>query len=153
MQPSGVKSVKSRGRRGVKHGLRARRQQLRRAPPHADRVRRREPVVRFVGGLIGFRREYKVLAAERFYDPAEIEWFGVGGAAPDWQGSKNQIGCLIKELSDGEYLPLLCLLFNAAHQSGSFVLPSSARGEWGLAVDTSRPAPADLPQIGARPVA
>jgi len=110
-------------------------------------------LVRFVGGLIGFRREYKVLAAERFYDPAEIEWFGVGGAAPDWQGSKNQIGCLIKELSDGEYLPLLCLLFNAAHQSGSFVLPSSARGEWGLAVDTSRPAPADLPQIGARPVA
>jgi isoamylase len=109
-------------------------------------------LMRFVSRLIAFRKTHKVLAADRFYSEKEIEWLGAEGMTPDWHGHDNQFGCVINEPSDDGYLPSLCFLFNATLELRRFTVPSSAGGEWHIAVDTSQVSPADFPEVDSRPI-
>jgi glycogen operon protein len=102
-------------------------------------------LVRFVRGLIAFRRAHPVLAAERFYTADEITWLGPAGEAPDWHGPRNRIGCVIRE-GDGA---ALCLLFNGSHEPCAFALPPGTWADWMVAVDTAVPPPFDIADPGS----
>ena len=103
-------------------------------------------LIRFVSGLIAFRKEHPVLSAERFYSEREITWLGADGQPPDWQGPDNRIGCLIAGTEE-QLGPLpLALLFNAGLRPCRFGLPPQSGGHWRVAVDTSRSSPDDLPE-------
>lgn len=97
-------------------------------------------LVRFVQKLIELRKAHPVLRAERFYSAAEIEWLGPSGAAPDWEGRDNCLGCLIR--SNGGRL---ALLFNATEEACVFNLQAPGSLTWRVRIDTSRAAPADAP--------
>ena len=101
-------------------------------------------LVHFVSNLIAFRRAHPVLAAERFYGAAEIEWFGADSTPPDWDGVRGLLGCVIHEEND----TALCLLFNATRETSRFTLPLSPTNSWYVAIDTSKQAPEDAPNGG-----
>jgi isoamylase len=105
-------------------------------------------LVRFVRMLIALRRAHPVLTAERFYDPADIDWFGADGRAPDWDGPDNRLGCLIREAAGGA----LCLLFNATRETCRFTLPPLRDRSWRIAIDTASEPPDDAPETGAGPM-
>ncbi|WP_204623620.1 glycogen debranching protein [Crenalkalicoccus roseus] len=110
-------------------------------------VSRHAGLVRFVRRLIAFRRAHPVLSAERFYDAAEIAWFGPDGAEPDWHGAENRLGCMIRE--EGAVPGALCLLFNASrHAPARFLPPPPPAGAWRIAFDTAAAAPDDAADPG-----
>ena len=92
-------------------------------------------------GLIALRKAHPVLSGETFYSNADISWFDHEGLPPDWHGSHNRLGSLIREEGSGGRL---YLLFNAALAPCRFALPSVAGG-WRMLVDTSQSSPDDLP--------
>ena len=110
-----------------------------------DLAVRNVDLIRFVKGLIALRKAHPVLSGEAFYSNEEISWFGPEGLPPDWHGSHNRLGSLIREGGGTR----ICLLFNAARASCRFALPSIAGG-WRMLVDTSQSSPDDLP---TRPLA
>ena len=97
-------------------------------------------LVRFVQRLIALRKTHGVLRAERFYASKEIEWVGAFGQAPDWQGSRNRVGCVVK--SDAA---TLALLFNADPTPCIFTLPGERMRIWRVCIDTARDAPDGAP--------
>ncbi|GIK80610.1 MAG: glycogen operon protein GlgX homolog [Alphaproteobacteria bacterium] len=109
-------------------------------------------LVRFVWGLIAFRKAHPVLSASAFYRDGEIAWIGADGAAPEWHGWENRIGCAIAENS-GSREGGICLLFNASLRPCRFLLPPAPCGQWRVIADTSRDAPDDLPEVGRQPTA
>jgi isoamylase len=109
-------------------------------------VARNAALVRFVSRLGSLRRAHPVLATDRFYTSAEIQWLGTDGFAPGWDGHHNRVGCMIREQEGGA----LCLLFNATTDTVRFALPSPPSGRWRIALDTSRAAPDDAPGEPAR---
>lgn len=109
-------------------------------------------LIRFVSGLIAFRKAHPVLSAERFYSEREITWLSADGQPPDWQGPNNRIGCLISDAEEPHGQLPLALLFNAGLEPCRFGLPTRLDGHWRIAVDTSRSSPDDLPERESRPV-
>jgi len=108
-----------------------------------------DEIHRFTRGIIAFRRAHSVLRTEAFYTDADIQWFGPQGTAPNWADPQQKsFACLIGGRSE----PDLFVLFNAGTQPVDFSLPALAGNKiWRLAVDTSRPAPADLYEAGQEP--
>lgn len=104
---------------------------------------RNADLIRFVKGLIALRKAHPVLSAESFYSNDDISWLGPEGQPPDWHGTSNRLGCVIRENSADAKL---CLLFNASFVACRFALPSTAGG-WRMLVDTSQSPPDDLPTI------
>jgi isoamylase len=104
---------------------------------------------RFTQGMIAFRRAHSVLRSEVFYTDADIKWFGPYGSAPNWADRQQKsFACLILGRSE----PDLFLMFNADTQPIEFVLPAEGENRiWHLAVNTARPAPEDLYEIGHEP--
>jgi isoamylase len=96
-------------------------------------------LVRFVIGLIAFRKAHPVLSAERFYTDAEIQWLGADGGPPQWHGRNNCIGCVLLDRENGPNARL-CLLFNAALTPTRFLLPPPSAGAWRVTVDTAHEA-------------
>ncbi|MER3447996.1 MAG: glycogen debranching enzyme GlgX [Candidatus Dadabacteria bacterium] len=113
-------------------------------------LRKHQEIYRFTRGMIAFRRAHPVLSKEQFYTDAEINWFNVDGALPNWFDPKaNQLACMIYEGEHGA----LYLMFNANTDAVDFVLPSApSEGRWHLAVDTYRETPEDLSIEGEEPL-
>lgn len=93
---------------------------------------------RFVRSLIALRLRFPVLCAERFYTSEEIRWFGPDLSAPDWDGPRGLLGCMIH--ADWNAGEALCLLFNATSEAVDFRLPDPPpRQDWKLLLDTAHP--------------
>ena len=90
-------------------------------------------LVQFVRRLIALRNAHSVLRAETFYTDGEVSWFGPAGNAPDWQGSDNRFGCLVRDRDAA-----LCLLFNAAPVRCRFIMPAPPGSGWQVVIDTSK---------------
>ena len=97
-------------------------------------------LVRFVRGLIAFRRRNPVLSVDAFYSDNQIAWFGPSGRSPDWDGPTRSLGCLVQSqlpvgtpVQDGA----ICLLFNAGVAAVEFKLPPPPRTDWRVVFDTS----------------
>ena len=99
---------------------------------------RNAELVRFVRRLIALRTAPPILRAETFYSDADVDWFGPEGGPPDWHGSDNRLGCVVRDSN-----AFLCLLFNAARDPCRFVMPTVGDGQWQVAIDTSKAAPID----------
>jgi glycogen operon protein len=78
--------------------------------------------------MIRLRRRFPFLAEERFYSAADVTWFGLDGAQPDWNSPARTLGC---HLHPEGYQDELCLLFNAEPQTAVFSLPPPLRGAAG----------------------
>jgi isoamylase len=104
-----------------------------------SRLRRYPDIHRFVRRVAALRRAYPVLARERFYTPAEINWFAPTLTTPDWSDPRAKaLGCLIR--AGGR--DALYLMFNAHDKPVSFAVPTAPdRGRWQLAIDTSQELP------------
>lgn len=61
---------------------------------------------------------------------------GPAGNAPDWQGSDNRLGCLVRDSEAA-----LCLLFNAAPDRCRFIMPAPPGSGWQVVIDTSKEDP------------
>lgn len=109
-------------------------------------LQRHQEVFRFTREMIALRKRHAVLRQERFYTPAEIQWFNPGGEAPRWDGSDRVLGCIINATDSAE--PALCLLFNAERVEVEFVLPLPSGQPWRVAVDTARVPPEDISASG-----
>jgi isoamylase len=113
-------------------------------------VDRNAELLRFVRGLIAFRRRNPVLRADAFYTAEDLEWFGPAGRAPDWNGPTRALGCLIRPRLPAGMAAIqngaLCLLFNADEQAAVFPLP--AISGWRVAIDTGNAPPADIAAAG-----
>ena len=79
------------------------------------------------------RNAHPILCAATFYTDSEITWFGPAGGAPDWHGSDNRLGCLLRDRDTQ-----LCLLFNAARSPCCFAVPTLPRRGWQVVIDTSK---------------
>jgi glycogen operon protein len=103
----------------------------------------------FARGMNAFRRAHPVLRREAFYTDADIKWFAPSGAAPGWADpAQKSFACLFLGRPDAD----IFLMFNAGPEPVDFAIPAAhANAMWCLAVDTSRPAPADLYEAGDGP--
>jgi phosphoglucomutase len=73
-------------------------------------LEKNKEIHRFSRGMIAFRRAHPVSRKEDFYTDAEIKWFALNSATPDWEEQEqNSFACLIL----GQAEPDLFLLFNA----------------------------------------
>ena len=98
-------------------------------------------LIRFVRRLIELRKQHPALRADRFYTEQEIVWLGPAGAAPDWHGAGNQVGCMVVSRSER-----VVMLFNAATEACDFVLPS-VFGLCRTVIDTAAQPPNDAPDV------
>lgn len=97
---------------------------------------RHKDLVGFVSKLIALRKAHPVLSTDRFYTSEEIAWLGPNGGPVNWDGTDNQVGCVVRASGNGA----LCLLFNAARTPCRFVIPHMAES-WRIAVDTAASSP------------
>jgi len=108
-------------------------------------VERNSELLRFVRGVIAFRKRHPVLRTEGFLRAEEVIWLGAGGAPPDWNGPGSALGCVLA----GAEKPALCLLFNAGTGEAAFAPPAPpGGGVWRIAIDTAAPAPGDVADPG-----
>jgi isoamylase len=112
-------------------------------------LKRHQEIHRFTCGMIAFRQAHPVLSEEKFYTPAEIQWFTAGGGEPNWTDpQEHRLGCLIRESEQSA----LCLIFNATTDAVDFELPAVMNGAlWYVAADTSRDTPKDFFAAGKEP--
>jgi isoamylase len=105
---------------------------------------------RFTRGMIALRRAHPVLSKERFYTEADIQWYGVDGALPNWWDPQaKQLACLVHQ----DRSSALYLMFNAGPGAVAFRLPAAPGPAcWRVAADTSREAPQDLFSPGEEPL-
>ncbi|MGB9505387.1 MAG: glycogen debranching protein GlgX, partial [Candidatus Acidiferrum sp.] len=101
---------------------------------------------RFTRGMIAFRHAHPVLRKAAFYTDADVQWFGPQGTTPTWTDpGQKSFACIIL----GNTEPDLFLMFNADTAPADFSIPSTPGNRtWHLAVDTSRPVPEDLYELG-----
>ena len=116
-------------------------------------ARRGKPrAVRFVRGLIAFRKRYPLLRTDTFYTEKDLEWFGPSGRPPDWDGPTRALGCLVQpQMRDGANSAALCLLFNAGETPAEFHLAAAPAAPWRVSIDTANPAPHDVFWFGSEP--
>ena len=94
-----------------------------------------QELFKFVQAMIAFRKRFRLLSLERFYQPHEITWFSCHGIQPNWE-SESCLGCHIH--ADGDAEPGLCLLFNPSTHNKSFTLPKIAPDQtWLKSIDTN----------------
>jgi isoamylase len=104
-------------------------------------VERNVELVRFVRGLIDFRRSHHVLRADAFYTWQEVSWYAQHGEPARWRAEDRSLACLIAPGDD----PALFLAFNAATEAAAFRLPRPPAGQrWQIAIDTAAEASGDV---------
>ncbi len=93
-------------------------------------------IYEFTRSMVRLRRRFPFLAEERFYTAADVTWFGLDGAPPEWASFGRTLGC---HLHPEGYQDELCLLFNAELQERIFSLPPPRHGaiEWRRECDSA----------------
>ena len=108
-----------------------------------DLVESNHALLRFVSGLIGFRRRYPGLRRRTFNDCAEdpkVSWHGVKVAQPDWAEHSRSLA-MLTEAADDAYSSYL--ITNVFWEPLEFALPLMPH-PWCTVVDTARQAPLDF---------
>jgi isoamylase len=96
-------------------------------------LEREQEIHRFTQDMIRLRKRYPLLAEESFYTEADITWFDLDGAAPEWSSAARTLGCHLHPVGHGDQL---CLLFNAEAEAVEFALPRGG-GDWHMEIDTA----------------
>ncbi|HWQ15130.1 MAG TPA: glycogen debranching protein GlgX [Roseiflexaceae bacterium] len=107
------------------------------AARHAD-------LLRFVRGLIGFRRAHALFTERAFWgEPggARISWHGVQLGRPDWSAASRSLAFELQAQEGDEHL---YVILNAYWEPLRFELPPLHASAWRRVVDTSRPPPEDF---------
>jgi glycogen operon protein len=102
-------------------------------------VERDAEFLRFVRGVIGIRREARMLRRQRFLADNEVTWFGADGEEVDWHDAPGQFAYRLHGTTFAE--PDLIVLINLDSETCGFDLPSETT--WALRVDTAAPPPED----------
>jgi isoamylase len=99
-------------------------------------LERENEIYEFTRSVIHLRQRYPLLAEERFYTAADVTWFRLDGAQPDWGAPGRTLGC---HLHPEGYDDELCLLFNAEQRQVIFSLPQPRRSTvgWRRECDTA----------------
>ena len=116
-----------------------------------------DSMVRFVEGLIKFRREQPTVRRKEFLTGKpengrkipDVSWFGVDGSPLDWGQNHLAMAAYLAaplKAKDPDGLGRdVILMFNATGERETFQLPLHGRGmRWSLFVDTTAPSPADI---------
>ena len=118
-----------------------------------DRLRANADMLRFVQGLIHFRRSHAPFRAGHFWtlpnstDHAPLAWHGVNPLSPDWRLDSHSLAF---SLHCAEHDDMVYVACNAFWEPLEFHLPQMASGkQWHRVVDTNLPPPADLAERGA----
>ena len=122
-----------------------------------DLVERNDDMLRFVQGLIRFRREQPSVRRKTFLTgkPADdrlipdVSWFSPDGQALDWgQETLAMMAYIAEPHKNDDPAGVgrdLILMFNSTGQKREFVMPVIAAGSlWNLFVDTAAESPADI---------
>ena len=122
-----------------------------------DLVERNDDMLRFVQGLIRFRREQPSVRRKTFLTgkPADdrlipdVSWFSPYGQALDWgQETLAMMAYIAEPHKNDDPAGVgrdLILMFNSTGQKREFVMPVIAAGSlWNLFVDTAAESPADI---------
>ncbi len=102
-------------------------------------------LVRFVRGLIRYRRANPVFARRAFFngeaqeEGPDIRWFDERGRAPQWERARATLALWINGRENGG-MPLF-FMFNSLEYGVEFRVPA---GTWYMHVHTGRPAPYDV---------
>jgi isoamylase len=113
-------------------------------------------LLRFIKGLIRFRKNHAVFRFPRFWttDAGEtaprITWHGVRPGAPDWGQNSHSLAFTVASLEDGGMIYALC---NAYWETLPFELPAPPQGKrWARCIDTALPEPQDLAEPDQAPL-
>jgi glycogen operon protein len=101
---------------------------------------------RFWKRMIGLRKTHQTLRSRQFFAGAEVTWHGTKLNSPGW--SDPEARALALTLAGVGGGPDLHIMLNMHSASLEFELPNRS---WKKAVDTSQPAPDDIPDAGAEP--
>jgi glycogen operon protein len=107
-------------------------------------------MLRFVTALIAFRRRHPSLMRDDFLDGApgggrfpDVTWHGRRLGEPGWDDREARVlAYTLGGRSDAE--EDLHIMINMSDKTVEFEVPAKAGLRWFLAVDTSRPTPADI---------
>lgn len=120
-------------------------------------VEQNADLIRFVQGLIGFRRMQPALRRSRFLTGRpqdhrgipDVSWFQPNGTPANWDSSNGTVLCWLAKpavYDDPEEAGRdVLILFNPSSDTHLFQLPEQTRGQrWRLFVDTSAISPGDV---------
>jgi len=114
-------------------------------------VEKNGEMLRFVTGLVALRKRHPSVRRRRFLSgrprndrqPPDIAWHGLALGKPGWDDPKCQtLAFTLARMSDAE--TDIHVLLNMGAESRTFALPELRGRSWHVAVNTARPAPADL---------
>jgi isoamylase len=117
-------------------------------------TRTNREMLRFVQRMIAFRKAHPALSQPTFYTGvigergiADIAWHGITLNSPGFDNADARaLACTIAGMDDTADLHVMMNMF---WEPLTFELPV---GTWRVAVDTSAPSPADLPDLADSPV-
>ena len=115
-----------------------------------DRLEKNRGMFRFFKGMIAFRKAHPSLARSRFWRD-DVRWYGVGRQVDLSHASHSLAFCL---RGGSEQDRDIYVMINAYWEDLAFRIQEGAASDWMRVVDTSRPDPLDLLEIGTEePVA
>ncbi|QDV70005.1 Glycogen debranching enzyme [Rosistilla carotiformis] len=120
-------------------------------------VEKNESMVRFVQGLIKFRRDQPTMRRKKFLTGRpengrkipDVSWFNANGDALDWHQPELAMSAYLAaplkaDDPDGMGRDVV-MFFNSTGERKTFNMPLHGRGmKWNLFVDTTAPSPADI---------
>ena len=111
-----------------------------------SRRKKNAGLIRFVSGMIAFRKAHPSIARSRFWRD-DVAWFGAGGTIVD--ATKPLLGFTLrgKDFADDD----LCVLVNGGPEPVTFALPTRDGRTWRRAVDTARDEPDSIAERGKEP--
>jgi glycogen operon protein len=120
-------------------------------PPAAER-----DFHRFCQQMIAFRKQHPALRhslhsgnGSARTQPLEVTWHGVAPWRPDWSAESRTIAMMLRLADHGGPADVVYVAMNMFWEALTFLIPSPAAGlRWYRAVDTARPAPADVAEPG-----
>lgn len=113
-------------------------------------------IFRFAREMIRFRKEHPSLRRSAFFtgEPVDhsghpdISWHGIRAFRPDWSDGSRTVACLVNGAGMNDPADLY-MVFNASPYNRVFEIPAApSGGSWRAVIDTSKPSPLDIAEIG-----
>ncbi|MBY0587590.1 glycogen debranching protein GlgX [bacterium] len=111
---------------------------------------------RFCRLILAFRRAHPALRHSLHSGngsartmPLEVTWHGVTPWRPDWSSDSRTLGMMLRLALGNGSADVLYVAFNMYWEGLTFLIPSPPIGtQWHLSVQTSKPSPDDIVEIG-----